>query len=133
MTQPVIMDLGDFIPEQYSILFSIDGRKYEVQYLEARVDEVLPLLVEAGKAEDISDQMKHRRQLVTELFVNNLVVGEPEQLKADLLLVPYTSLRGGLDILRMYAETQSRIKKKDLGVAEVKNRRPFGWLVSLLS
>ncbi len=91
MTEPIILDLGDFIPETYLVRFSIDGRKYEVSYAEARVDEVLPLLLEAGEAKDVKQQAVNRRKLVTELFCANCTAGDPEQLRQDLALLPYTS------------------------------------------
>jgi hypothetical protein len=127
VTEPIILDLGDFIPETYLVRFSIDGRKYEVSYAEARVDEVLPLLLEAGESKDLKQQAQSRRKLVTELFCANCTAGDPEQLRKDLALLPYTSLRDSLDILKLYVEVQARVKKKsDLGEGTARRKRPFG-------
>ncbi len=108
------MDLGDFIPENYLLRFSIDERKYEIAYAEARVDEVLPLLLEAGDAKDIKKQAENRRKLVTEMCCANCTVGDPVQLRSDLTLLPYTSLRDSLDILKLYVAIQARVKKSPI-------------------
>jgi hypothetical protein len=108
---PIIFDLGDFVPEEYLIRFSIDGHSYEVRYQEARVDEVLALLSEAASQKPPKELADSRRRYVTELFSQNLTVGDKDQLAADLKLVPYSSLRGELDIYALYVHTQSRVKK----------------------
>lgn len=110
--EQVLMDLPDFVPQEYVIRFRICGRPYEVRYQEARVDEVLALLQDAEDVKPLDQQVKSRRAYVTDLFCRNLVVGDQNQLAEDLKLVPYVSLRGGLDIFQMYQEAQGRVKKK---------------------
>lgn len=130
----VIMDLGDFIPETYVLTFGINGHSYEVRYAEARVDEVLPLLLEATEQKPVPELIRARRAYVTELFTKNLVVGDPVQLAEDLKLLPYSSQRDGLDIYRLYVETQSRVKKKHLGESRAKAATGlFGLFARLLS
>ena len=129
----VIMDLADFVPETYVIRFAIEGRPYEVRYAEARVDEVLQLLLESTEKKPLAELIQSRRKYVTELFVQNLVVGDPAQLAEDLKLLPYTSLRDGLDIYVLYVETQSRVKKKPNGALPAQIREPNGFLAKLRS
>jgi hypothetical protein len=132
--EPIIIDLHDFIPETYLLRFSIDGRKYEIAYAEARVDEVLPLLLEASDSKDVVKQAASRRSLVTELFCMNCAVGDPVQLRSDLALLPYTSLRDSLDILKCYVEVQARVKKKSgLGEGVTVKQRPSGLFARLRS
>jgi hypothetical protein len=132
--EQIIVDLGDFIPEEYVVRFSIEGRKYEVRYKEARVDEVLQVLLDAAKDQPLEDQIAARRRTVTQLFTKNLSVGDPAQLEADLTLLPYTSFKGGLDIFSLYLQVQSRTKKKDPGAPARKTPTGLrGFLASLLS
>jgi len=130
---PVVLDLGDFVPEEYVVRFSINGNPYEVRYQEARVDEVLALLAQAASEQPPRELAESRRKYVTELFRQNLVVGSPEQLGNDLKLVPYSSLRGELDIYAMWAATQSRVKKNDLGAIQVQTPGTHGFLDRLRS
>jgi len=111
----IIMDAGDFVPEEYTIRFSVGGREYEVAYGEAKVDEVLPMLIEATQAETLEEQMQKRRAAVESFFSRHLTKGDPEQLYKDLDSVPYSSSRESLDILGLYLQIQQRHKKKDLG------------------
>lgn len=130
----VTMDFPDFIPEEYTVTFSINGHPYAVRYGEARVDEVLPLLADTLKEQSSAEQAASRRKYLTELFQKNLVTGDPVQLAEDLKLVPYVSQRGALDIYTLYTHVQLRVKKKpDLGATTVRRRGLLGFLATWLS
>ena len=127
------MDLGDFVPQETVMRFSIEGRPYEVRYSEARVDEVLQLMLQAQSQQEPKELIAARRQFVTEFLGKNLSIGDQAQFAEDLKLVPYSSMRGGLDIYALYAATQARVKKNDLGEAEVQTTEQRGFLARLRS
>ncbi len=139
MEQPavnqVIVDLPDFIPEEYTVRFSICGRSYEASYAEATVDEVLVLMAETQESELVGGARVVARRKVVETFLpKHLVAGEPDQLVSDLKLVPYSSQRGSLDIFTLYNQLTERYRKKDLGAwEEPPTPRPSGLLGRLRS
>jgi hypothetical protein len=106
-----VLDLGDFIPETYKLCFTINGHKYEFEYGEATVDEVLRLMFEDTEAKDI---MERQRNVVVEFLVKHAAgkVNE-KQLREDLATVPYMSGREGLDISTIYQTIRSRHAKKN--------------------
>lgn len=107
---PLVMDLGDFIPEEYTLRFKIREHSYEVCYAEATVDEVFRMIVD-NPPESAGGMMEKRREIVLGFLCGHLKKGDAEQLKKDMVDVPYTSLREGLDIQTLYARLTSRVKK----------------------
>lgn len=107
----VIMDLGDFIPEECELRFSIAGRKYECKYTEATVDEVYRILAETG----MKDTMNDRRKSVSAFLAKCLTSGDNAKLADDLALLPYISPSGQLDIAQLYESITKRVKKNGLG------------------
>lgn len=129
----VVVDLFDFVPETYTVRFSIDGYPYVIRYGEARVDEVLEMMLDTASEESIEKQMHKRREIVEKLFCNNVVEGDKEQLRQDLKLLPYRSLREEMDIFTLYLNIQSRVKKKPSGAKRAKARGLSGFLARLRS
>jgi hypothetical protein len=113
--EQIILDLPSFVPETYTLRLSIDGRPYVIRYGEARVDEVLEMMLDTAAEDKLDRQMHRRREIVEKLLCSNVVEGDPEQLRQDLKLVPYRSLRDELDIFTLYLKIQSRVKKKPIG------------------
>lgn len=130
----VIVDLPDFIPEQYTVNFGVCGAKYVASYGEATVDEVLVLMAEAGQDLTPAQTLEDRRRVVTDFYPKHLIVGDPDKLRADLAHVPYKSFRDSLDIITLYEHLTARYPKKDLGEAVREPLpQPFGWFASLRS
>jgi phosphoribosylformylglycinamidine (FGAM) synthase PurS component len=127
----VIIDLPSFVPETYTVRLSIDGRPYVIRYGEARVDEVLEMMLDTASEEKLERQMHRRREIVEKLLCSNVVEGDAEQLRQDLKLVPYRSLRDGLDIFTLYLQIQSRVKKKPIGRQAGKRSWLRGFLAKL--
>lgn len=133
----VIVDVGDFIPDEYTLRFSICGRSYEAQYAEATVDEVLLLMAETqGPDTKGAALIAHRRAVVAGFLPRHLTQGDKDQLAEDLKLLPYTSLRDSLDIFTLYRHLTERFKKKELGEWTPENpptHQPSSLLGKLLS
>lgn len=107
---PIYMDLGDFIPEAYTLRFKISDHAYEFQFAEASVDEVLTLMALQAEKEDFIE--KDRRALLSFLS-HHMTRGSPEHLEKDLAAVPYSSKRDSLDIMKILGAVNARFKKKD--------------------
>lgn len=108
----VIMDLPDFIPEEYKLNFSISGHKYRVEYEEAHVDEVLKMMMLGQEGEEDTDYLERQRKTVTEFLTKHCKEGDKDQLKKDLNKVPYTSKRDSLSILQLLSKINMRDTKK---------------------
>ncbi len=116
----VIMDLGDFIPEEYILNFSINGHKYSFKYEEVHVDEILRMLMfgdptDEKEGEDSKDYINRNRSALYEFLQKYITEGDKAQLKTDLDKVPFRSNRGGMSIIRLLAEVNVRAKKKENG------------------
>src|SRR4051812_41390491 len=105
------MDMGDFVAEEYTLRFTIQGRQYEVRYPEASVDEVLAIMSKQQQPTSQEDEIAGRRRTVTEFFKKHLTTGDPEQLEKDLALVPYMRAGVAFDIQRLYEPLMMRVKK----------------------
>jgi len=103
-----VMDLEDFIPETYTLRVALNGHKYEFEYGEATVDEVLKLLLK-GEEDNAVDKT---RSVVVEFLTAHIKEGDSEQLGKDLKDVPYKSTRNGTDIMTLYAAIQQRFEGK---------------------
>ena len=114
----MIVDLMDFIPEEFTLRFSINKHKYEVSYGEASVDEVLKMLVDP-KAPENEDFIDKARRSVVEFLVKH-AAKDGEKLREDLKLVPYKSTREGLDIVTLKEHIEQRHKKKENGESKPK-------------
>ncbi len=114
----VVVDLLDFIPEQYTVNFGVCGAKYVASYGEATVDEVLVLMAEIDQNWTPKQRMEQHRKIVTEFYSSHLASGDADRLRADLALMPYQSNRGSLDIHTLYQNLTARYPKKELGEAE---------------
>jgi len=109
---PYFLDLGDFVPEEYVLEFSIRGNKYRFEYGEASTEDVLRFMLQSQK----ESALEKTRDTVTQFLKLYVVTGDPEQLEKDLALVPYRSQRGGLDLETLLLKVSSeRVKKNEPG------------------
>jgi hypothetical protein len=114
MTEQIFVDLGDFVPAEYGFAFSVQGRRYVVEYGEVRLDDFLRMLATETEAK-ASELYERRRKIVTDFVTKHLTSGDPEQLKTDLATMPYVSFRGSLAVGQIYEQIQKGIKKKAPG------------------
>jgi len=115
------MDLGDFIPEDYKISFSIKGSKYRFAFAEASVDEVLKTILK-GEATDIPSQ----RAMALAFLQSHIAEGDKDQLAKDFALLPFQSKREALDVLTIISIINGRVKKNETGDQEKETTAPRG-------
>lgn len=116
MSNPVVMDLGDFVPEEQQIRFSVSGRNYVVRYSEATVDEVFAMIASEPMGATAMENIERHRRIVTTFLGNHLMEGGKDQLAEDLKAVPYSN-PGGLSIQALFEKIQLRVKKNDPGAS----------------
>lgn len=108
---PVVMDLGDFVPEEQEITFGIAGHRYRVRFSEATVDEVFAMIANEQPPEGQDGAIVKQRAIVSRFLGNHLADGDKDQLAEDLKLLPY-SHGEKLSILELFQRIQLRVKKK---------------------
>jgi hypothetical protein len=111
---PVIMDLGDFVPEDVQVRFAIAGRRYLVRFPEATVDEVLSMIASQQDPGTPEGRIARHRQIVTNFLQKHLAEGDKNELAEDLKTVPYDGLRN-LTIAGLFDLIQLRVKKNSPG------------------
>lgn len=104
---PIYMDLGDFIPESYTLRFAIGKRTYVFDFAEATVYEVLQFMVRA--ADD--DFLKDALAVILPFLTEHLAEGDPRHLESDLRCLPYKG-KSGLDLQRILDVLNKRFKRK---------------------
>lgn len=110
MSDTKIVDLGDFIPQKIKIGFSVNGRRYDFDFMEATVDDVLRIMAETpeGKDENMIDLV---RRTVASFFEQIAPAGtDLKQLRSDLDAIPYLSGTGGLDMKTLHAAIQNNYR-----------------------
>ena len=113
--EPVYIDLGDIVPEEYEISFQFGGKPYLVRYPEASVDDVFRLLWDAQQQG--KDGMAQQRYAVAEFLKKYLAEGDPAGIDAIAAALPFQSQRGGLDIQTLVDKIKGRVKKNEPGAA----------------
>jgi hypothetical protein len=80
------MDLGDFIPESYTVHFVIGECQYDFDFAEATVFEVLQLM--AGQMNQ-GDIIAQAHSIILPFLKAHLTEGDAEKLESDLKCLPY--------------------------------------------
>lgn len=112
----IFMDLGDFVPQECTMRFSISGREYRFRFVEAHVDEVFLLISAEQEAKTVEEVQRSHRNVVAIFLSRYLVEGDPEQFRKDLDTVPYVpGVNGRLSIARLFAIIRMRVKKNESG------------------
>lgn len=110
------MDLGDFVPQECTMRFSISGREYRIRSVEAHVDEVFSIIAAEQNAKTLEEVQSSHRSIVAKFLSRHVVEGDPEQLRKDLDTVPYApGPDGRLSIARLWVIIRMRVKKKESG------------------
>ncbi len=110
------MDLGDFVPEECTLRFSINGREYIFDIGETTVDEVFRIIASEQEAKTLQDVQESKRSVVKKFLLNHLIGGESaESLRENIALVPHEEQEGRLSINQLFDLIQKRVKKKQSG------------------
>lgn len=115
-----IIDLPDFIAENYTIKFKINGNAYQFNYGEATVDELLRIAWQKTRTEGI-DMIEMERRILSAFLKKVITHGDPEQLDKDLLTMPYNRPAAPNDINRLMRLIETRVKKNESGQEPVKS------------
>lgn len=108
MSDTVYMDLGDFIPERYTLRFVISGRAYTFDFAEATVFEVLEFMTREAKR----DVIEEARAIILPFLRKHLTEGDSVQLERDIRFLPYKGKRGFLDLERILEVINKRFRVK---------------------
>lgn len=123
---PIYMDLGDFVPESYTVRFAIADREYVFDFAEATVHEVLTLVADRAQCDDF---IARAQSMVFSFLKKHITKGDVEELKHDLASVPYKSKHGDLDLEGILNALNKRFKKKTPWGEQKKSEQPCVWFM----
>ena len=121
---PIYMDLGDFIPESYTVRFAIGKNEYLFDFAEATVFEVLQLM--AGQMNQ-SDIIQQAHAIILPFLKGRIAEGDAEKLESDIKCLPY---RGkSLDLERILDTLNKRFKGKSGWGEQKQSEQPCVWFM----
>jgi len=123
---PIYMDLGDFVPESYTIRFAIADREYMFDFAEATVHEVLTLMARQSQSDDF---IASAHSTVFSFLKKHITSGDVGRLEQDLKSVPYRSKRGTLDLEGILNALNKRFRKKTPWGEQKKSEQPCVWFM----
>lgn len=120
------MDLGDFIPESYTVRFVIAEHEYVFDFAEATVFEVLALMARQTNDDDF---IKQAHALILPFLKAHITAGDIGALEADLRCLPYRGERGSLDLESILDALNKRFKGKNAWGEQNKAEQPCIWFM----
>jgi hypothetical protein len=121
----IYMDLGDFIPESYTLRFAVGSRAYVFDFAEATVFEVLQFMTREAKEDVVSEA----RAIILPFLRGHLTEGDAKQLQRDLLCLPYKGKRGTLDLERILEVINKRFRRKSPWGEQKNPEQPCIWFL----
>lgn len=121
---PIYMDLGDFIPESYTLRFVIGKNEYVFDFAEATVFEVLQLMAGQMNQGDIIEQA---HALILPFLKAHITEGDAEELEGDLQCLPYRG--ASLDLESIIDALNRRFKGKSAWGEQKQSEQPCVWFM----
>lgn len=120
------MDLGDFIPESYTVRFVIGKREYIIDFAEATVFEVLQLMARQMNQDDFIEQA---HEIIVPFLKGHITAGDVGALESDLRCLPFRGKRGSLDLESILDALNKRFKGKSGWGEQKQSEQPCVWFM----